>query len=154
MAALLTRRLRTLLFVFRPATGSMTTSVVWGIAGYPGGGETVPFVVYSNILLGLALAPLYALRTSANWFVLLLILLNAGSTYSLLWLILAAKRRAPPAILGCIAILLGVAALTINVTYTMTAFLASVAGVLLLLAWARRSEQYWWPLAATPGTFV
>jgi hypothetical protein len=133
-----------LLFVLRPGYWiNDDVKIAWNIAGYPGGGDTVPFLIHNNILLGLMLAPLYALRTSANWYVYLLIVLNACATGSLLWLALAAKRPTLAGIIGCSAILLAVVALTINVTYTMTAFLATVTGVLLLWASARVSLQGW-----------
>ena len=54
------------------------------------GGKPLPFLVYSNVLLGMILAPLYSLGTNINWEIWLFICINFISVWSLLYAILSA----------------------------------------------------------------
>lgn len=126
-----------LLLVFRPGYWIIDDiKIILNAIGYPAGGQ-VPFLIHTNVLLGFLMMPLYGLHTDLNWEVLFFIVVNAGSTWALLYIALQAASRAyrffaAAAILGCGLYLL------LNITYTITAAWACMAGIALLLATAKR----------------
>ncbi len=114
--------------------------IAWLLAGYPGGGGASPFPVYSNALVGLALLPLFELVGSPNWFSILLELINALSTATLFYIGLSGIRRHPHRLMACAMLVLAVGLLILEVTYTVTAFLASFSGICLVWASLQHPE--------------
>lgn len=124
--------------------------IIWNIVGYPGWSTPIPFMIYSNVLLGLVLAPLYALRTLLNWEILLLALVNLCSVWALLYLVLSARVSSRYKLAVILIVLTGIGSLTLNITYTITAVLACLSGSCLLLT-AARPETTPWRLKASGG---
>ncbi len=114
--------------------------IAWLLAGYPGGGGASPFSVYSNTLVGLVLLPLFRLAGSRNWFSILLALTNALSTATLLYIGLSRIRRYLVRLTVCGMLVLAVGLLILEISYTVTAFLASFAGIFLVWASAQRPD--------------
>ncbi|MFH1186444.1 MAG: hypothetical protein V1755_15650 [Chloroflexota bacterium] len=120
--------------------------IIWSVAGYPGGGETNPFMIHSNVLLGFLLAPLYALHTTLNWEIYLFALINACSIWVVLYLILSGSTSSDYRLRAVAAVLASGAILVLSITYTVTAALASLAGICLVLASANPRTSSWrWP---------
>ena len=120
--------------------------IIWSVAGYPGGGETNPFMIYSNVLLGFLLAPLYALPMTLNWEICLFTFINACSIWTVLYLVLSGSASTDYHLRAATAVLASGAILVLNITYTVTAVLASVAGICLVLdSTSRRTSSWRWP---------
>ena len=132
------------LFVLRPGYWiNDDLKIIWNIAGYPGARDPQPFIIFSNVLLGLMLAPLYGLRTPVNWYVLFLTIVNVSSIWALVHLAFTPRRQPASRLLGGTVVLAGVATLTLNITYTVSAFLATLAGMCLVYASAQREAGRW-----------
>lgn len=119
--------------------------IIWSVAGYPGQGVANPFMIYSNVLLGIVLAPLYGTTATLNWYVCLLTVANALSIWSILYLILSRPGRIDYRILGTVVVLACTAILVLNITYTSSAALAVFAGIGLMVdaSDARTSTWKW-----------
>jgi len=135
------------LFILRPGYWiNDDLKIIWSVAGYPGGGETNPFMIFSNVLLGFLLAPLYALPTTLNWEIFLFALINACSIWAVLYVILTGPTSTEYHIWAVTAVLASGAILVLSITYTVTAVLASLAGICLILASANPQVPSWrWP---------
>jgi hypothetical protein len=116
---------------------------IWVLVGYPSGTGPVPFLVYSNVLLGFVLDALYGLPTQLNWAMILYAAINVFSIWVLLLLLLETRASPGLKVLGSAILLGGLGVPTINLTYTFTAALASVAGLCLLLSAAGRATRRW-----------
>jgi hypothetical protein len=144
-----------ILLVLRPGYWiNDDVKIVWNLAGYPGYGAPTQFMIHSNILVGLILAPLYGLHASANWYVILLATTNALAIWAFLALGLAARYPAPSTRLGLAIIVAGTSTLVLNMTYTVSAFLSSLAGICLIWASAQRPRRKWRRLAVFGLTLV
>ena len=99
--------------------------------GFPGGNPT-PFLIYSNILLGFILAPLYALPTALNWEILIFSLINLLSLWGLMYILFASPMQILNKVMGACIILAGAAYFMLNITYTSVALLACFAGICLI----------------------
>ncbi len=108
------------------------------LAGYPGN-NPAPFLIFSNVLLGLILTPLYALHTNLNWEMLLFAAVNLLSVWALLYILLSEAIAEAYKVAGSIIILACTAYFALNITFTSTAALACFAGLCLLLAGSRAS---------------
>jgi hypothetical protein len=117
--------------------------IIWNVAGYPGGTQPVPFMIYSNVILGFALAPLYALPTALNWEILFLAVINLCSIWALLYCLLSSPVSGTYKLIGSAVILAGEASQTLNVTYTVTAVLACLSGICLILSATRAAATRW-----------
>ncbi len=115
--------------------------IILNAIGYPAGGH-VPFLIHTNVLIGFLLLPLYALPTSLNWEILLFVVINACSTWAFLYVALSSESR-PGRWFGTALILACSLFLLLDITYTVTAAWASVAGMTLLLASAWQSTARW-----------
>ncbi len=101
--------------------------------GYPGV-QPAPFLIFSNVLLGLALTPLYGLGTSLNWEIILFGLLNFISLWVILYMLLSSGASRVYKTGGAILILACAAYYGLNITFSGTAALASFAGLSAILA--------------------
>ncbi len=117
--------------------------MIWNLVGYPGSFRSIPFLVHSNVLLGLALEPLYGLQTTTNWAMILFAAINVCSVCALVYVFLVGQLSASYKLLGVVVVLVGLAAPTLNLTFTFSAALASLSGICLLLAGAIRNTSHW-----------
>lgn len=117
--------------------------IIWNIIGYPGESHPIPVMIYSNVLLGLVLDPLYSLRSVMNWEMVLLAIVNLCSMWALLYVALSAKVSNGPTPIALLVILTGIGSLTLNITYTITAVLACLSGSSLLLTAAYPGTTGW-----------
>jgi hypothetical protein len=95
-------------------------------------GEAAPVLVFSNVILGFLLKPLYSLPSRLNWEILLFLLIHFFSIWTLLFLLLVRRLKAGVSIFGTFAILLTDVYFLINITFTTTAAFAALAGFCLL----------------------
>ena len=107
-------------------------------SGYPGG-DPAPFLVYSNVLLGFILIPLYALHTVLNWEMLLFSMINFFSLWGLLFILLLRPGPARIKVFEGTVVLAGAAYFILNITYSNVGLLACFAGICMILASARSS---------------
>lgn len=106
-------------------------------AGYPGV-QPSPFLIFSNVLLGLALVPLHQLPSPLNWEILLFVLANAASIWTLLYLVAAAPAGRSYRAVGAILVLACASYYGLNITFSSTAALACFAGLCALLGSAAK----------------
>jgi hypothetical protein len=111
------------------------------VDGYPGG-HPVPFLVFSNVLLGFLLKPLYALPTALNWQVLLFVLVQFVAVWALLCLVFDGPASRTYRAYGVLAVLLCDAYFIQNLTFTTTASFACIAGSCLILFAARSAAPF------------
>jgi hypothetical protein len=106
--------------------------IAWLLAGYPGEKAPSPFPLHSSVIIGLILLPLFKSAAAQNWFTILLAATNALSISAMLYLVMRATRPPSIRILGCVIVLLTMALFVLQLTFTITAFLASLAGICLM----------------------
>src|ERR1700690_224332 len=127
------------LFLFHPGYGiNDDLKIIWLVVGYPGG-NPVPFLVYSNVLLGLILTPLYALHTIINWEILGFVATNFLSVWVFLYIVLSHSSQTRQKIFGIMVILACDAYFILNITFTTIAAFTCLSGICLILASARSS---------------
>jgi hypothetical protein len=107
-------------------------SIISLASGYLGA-KPLPFMVYSNVLFGFLLNPLYGLAGGVNWEILLFILINFLSVWALVYIFLARLPNPGLKLLGTVTVILCDTYFLINITYTMIAAFASLAGLCLIL---------------------
>jgi hypothetical protein len=128
--------------VFRPGYAiNDDIKMISVVAGYPIGSPQ-PFLIFSNVLLGFMLVPLYALATRANWEVLLFVLLQFVSVWAVLQAVLSSSLAARHKAFAVVAVLVCEAYFVLNITFTTTASFACLAGSCLLLSGARSSRDF------------
>jgi hypothetical protein len=134
--------LAAVLLAFRPGYAvNDDIKMIALVAGYPTGGA-VPFLIFSNVLLGFILVPLYRLPTSLNWTVFLFILVQFIAVWVLLQLILSSSLDPRHKRFGTVAVLVCEGFFVLNITFTTTASFACLAGTCVLLSALRSSTQY------------
>jgi hypothetical protein len=106
--------------------------IAWLLAGYPAAGDPIPFAVHSNVLVGLLLVPLFNYAGSINWFAIFLELTNAVSAAILVYLAMSAFRQPRQRLIAGLVVLGGMALFFLEVSFTISAFLASLAGFVLV----------------------
>lgn len=111
-------------------------SIISLASGYLGG-RPLPFLVFSNVLWGFLLNPLYALHTRINWEVLLFIVIDFISTSGLIYLVISRPLKTLYKLCGVLGILLADAYFLVNINFTTIAAFASISGFCLLLAGVR-----------------
>ncbi len=110
------------------------------VSGYLG--SPTPFMVFSNVLLGLILIPLYQLKTNLNWETLLFILVNLVSVWCLLYIVISTPIRGKYRALGALAVLSSDSYFLINLSFTTIAAFAAIAGFsTIFMAAARHSPR-------------
>lgn len=112
--------------------------IAWLLSGYPAAGSPIPFAVHSNVLVGLFLLPLFRFAGSRNWFSISLELTNALATAVLVYLSISAFRRLRHRLAAGSLVLALMALFVLEVSYTISAFLASLAGFLLVWTGTQR----------------
>lgn len=125
------------LAVFRPGYAvSDDISMISLVSGYLGT-TPVPFMTFSNVLLGFVLIPLYAIHSNLNWEIWLLIAVNFLSVWILVHLVLSHPLRLAYKIAGILVLLACDSYLLMRITYTSMAAFAAVAGFCAVLTAAR-----------------
>lgn len=102
------------------------------LSGYLGG-LPLPFPVQSNVLLGLFLSPLYALSSGANWMVWFYIAVNFVSVWGLVYIFASQLPDAKSKSLATLTVLLCDTYFLLNITFTMIAAFATLAGLCLVM---------------------
>ena len=119
---------------FRPRYGTNDDIDMVSIAAGYLGGKSFPFLVYSNVLLGLALNSLYSLHTNVNWEIWLFLFINFLSVWALIYIILSSSKNAQHRLIGTLIVLICDSYFILNITFTNIAAFASLAGICLILA--------------------
>jgi len=127
------------LFLFHPGYGiNDDLKMIWLVVGYPGS-NPVPFLVHSNVLIGLILTPLYALHTMINWEILVFVAINFLSVWAFLYIFLSHASPFRQKLFGVMIILACDAYFILNITFTTIAAFACLSGICLILATSRSS---------------
>jgi hypothetical protein len=123
-----------LVFIFfRPGYGATDDINIISIAfGYLGG-KPLPFLVYSNVLLGFALNFFYGVSPHINWEICFFIALNFLSVWALIYVFSSRLPEARLKLFATLSILLADAYFVINLTFTLMAAFSTLAGFCLLL---------------------
>ncbi len=111
------------------------------LAGYPGN-NPAPFPVFSNVLLGLMLVPLYSLHTAVNWEIWLFSVMNFLSVWALLHILLSGSMPTRHKLFGASFILACAAYFALNITFTSAAALACLTGICLILDATRSTARH------------
>jgi hypothetical protein len=113
------------------------------------GGKPIPFLVFSNVLLGFLLNPLYSIHGSLNWEIWLFIAVNFLSVWALVYVALTRPLPTIYRFAGILAVLSGDGYFLTNITFTTIAAFAALAGfcIILMTAYApaplpRRAWMY------------
>ena len=114
-----------------------------GVAGVAYVSEPGEHLVYTNVLLGYPLSRLYRLAPDVPWYGLYQLLAVVSSAAAINTLLLSINRSWKQWILMCLHFFAAIAPCLISIQFTKTAFLATEAGLLLLLAPCFREEC--WP---------
>jgi hypothetical protein len=110
------------------------------VSGYLGG-STSQFLVHGNVTIGFLMKYLYGLHIGQNWFILFLIQANFLSVWALIGLIFTQRIEAGSKFFGSLAIILCDIYFLVNITYTVVAAFACLAGLGLLISAALSSSQ-------------
>ncbi len=121
------------LVVFRPGYGINDDFGIISLASGYLGGKPVPYLTYSNVLLGFILNPLYELHTNINWLIIIFLAVNFLAVASLLYVISSLPLNIYQKLFGILAILICDGYFLINITFTIIAAFASIAGLCLVL---------------------
>ncbi len=122
------------IFVLHPGYGINDDFGIISLASGYLGGKPVPFLAYSNVLLGFVFNALYALHTSLNWWMLFLLFLDFLATSALLQMVFSMPLGSSQKLLGALGVLICNAYFLINLTYTIIAAYVTTAGLCLLLS--------------------
>jgi hypothetical protein len=101
-------------------------------AGYPAA-TPAPFLVFSNVMLGLLVLPLYALHTPINWEIWLFSAVDLLSVWALLYILFSQPIETRSKLLGAFIIVACSAYFALNITFTNAASLSCFAGLCLIL---------------------
>ena len=126
------------LLVFRPGYQVDDDITMISLASGYLGGKPVPFLIFSNVILGFLLNLLYRLPTNLNWEILLFVALNFFSVWCLIYLILCFPLKAVEKIIGILAVLLADSYFLLSITFTTIAAFVAIAGFCSMLAAAHR----------------
>lgn len=107
-------------------------------SGYVGG-TRVPFLMYSNVLYGLLLVPLYGLPGHVNWEVVTFVALDLAASVGLAYVVLARRRSLPARAFALSALMIVASHVLHSITFTTTAAFASLSGFCLLLQAASKA---------------
>jgi hypothetical protein len=121
------------LTVFRPGyLVNDDITMISLVSGYLGG-KPVPFMVYSNVIWGFLLMPLYSIHSNLNWEIWLFVLVNFLSVWALVYIASSRPLHIIYKLAGVLAVLTCDGFLLINITYTEIAAMAALAGSCLIL---------------------
>ncbi|MGA7193651.1 MAG: hypothetical protein WBW94_08475, partial [Anaerolineales bacterium] len=122
------------LFIFRPGYQvDDDITMIQLVSGYLGG-MPVPFMVFSNVLLGFLLNFLYRLPTNLNWEILIFFGVNFLSVWSLVYIVFSLPLKSAYKFLGASVILLSDSLFLLNITFTTIATFAVLSGFVSILA--------------------
>ncbi len=105
-------------------------------AGYPAN-NPAPFLVFSNVLLGIVLVPLYSLHTTVNWEIWIFCTMNFFSVWAVLHILFSGSLPKRNKVLGVSLILASGAYFALNITFTSVAALSCFAGYCMLFSAAQ-----------------
>ena len=122
------------LFVFRPGYQVDDDITMIQLASGYLGGTPVPFMVFSNVILGFLLNFLYRLPTNLNWEILFFLGINFLSVWSLVNIVFSLPLKSVHKFFGILVILLSDCLFLLNVTFTTMATFAALSGLVSILA--------------------
>ncbi len=125
------------MLVFRPGYAVNDDFGIISLASGYLGGQPVPFLMFSNVLLGFLLNSLYELHTRINWLIILSLAVNFLSIFTLLHLIFSAHLRRYQKLFAALAVLVCDTNFLMNITFTTTAAFASLTGLVLVVSAAQ-----------------
>ncbi len=129
------------LFVFRPGYQvDDDVTMIQMVSGYLGG-KPVPFMVFSNVLLGFILNFLYGLPTNLNWEILLFFGVDFLSVWCLVYIVFSLPLKSVYKFFGVLVILLSDSLFLLNVTFTTIATFAVISGFVSILAATYKGSQ-------------
>jgi hypothetical protein len=130
------------LFVFRPGYQvDDDITMIQLVSGYFGG-QPVPFMVFSNVILGFLLNILYRLPTDLNWEILLFFVLNFLSAWCLVYILFSLPLKSVYKFFGVWVIFLSDGLFLLNITFTTTATFAVISGFVSILAAAYQGCRF------------
>jgi hypothetical protein len=133
-----------ILFVLHPGYWiNDDLAIVWNMLGYPGTLAPTPFMVYGNVLLGMVLSALYGLQIAVNWQMVVLTLLNACAVWGFLFVLLSSNLAVGYKAAGALIMLAAASPIVLNITFTITAALAGLSGMCLVLTAADLRRTSW-----------
>ena len=142
------------LLVFRPGYAvNDDISMIAIAAGYPGG-QPLPFLMFSNVLLGLLLNLLYRLPGALNWEIWIFLTLQFLSVWGLLAVILSGPWRRTWKAVGILLVVSCASTFLLEITFTTTAGLTALAGCCLILAACRARAEVDRKLLAFGGLLI
>lgn len=121
------------LVLLRPGYGANDDIDIIAIASGYLGGKPVPFLIFSNVILGFALNFLYGLHPQVNWEMLVFLAINFCSLWALLFAIMTSPLPGNLNTWGLWVMLLADGYFLLNLTFTTIAAFACIAGFFLIL---------------------
>ncbi|HSR31669.1 MAG TPA: hypothetical protein VLY63_13970, partial [Anaerolineae bacterium] len=109
-------------------------------AGYPDVTAS-PFLVFSNVLLGFLLVPLYKLPTAINWEIALFVTVDMIAAWTLLYFVVSASTPRFYRVMGMVLLLACLSYYPLQITFTSTAALACFTGLFAVLAGASAPKK-------------
>jgi len=122
------------LFVFRPGYQVDDDITMIQLASGYLGGTPVPFMVFSNVILGFLLDLLYKLPSNLNWEILIFIGVNFLSVWCLVYIVFSLPLKSIYKFSGGWVILLSDSLFLLNITFTTIATFAVISGFISILA--------------------
>jgi len=130
------------LFVFRPGYQvDDDITMIQLVSGYLGG-QPVPFMVFSNVILGFLLNFLYRLPTNLNWEIWLFFLLNFLSVWCLVYIVFSLPLKSAYKFFGVLVVFLSDSLFLLNITFTTTAAFAVISGFVSILAASYKGSRF------------
>jgi len=122
------------LFVFRPGYQVDDDITMIQLASGYLGGTPVPFMVFSNVILGFILNLLYRMPTILNWEILIFFGIHFLSVWCLVYIVFSLPLKSVYKSFGILVILLSDSLFLLNITFTTTATFAVISGFVSILA--------------------
>jgi hypothetical protein len=126
---------------FRLGYGSYDDTTMIAMASGYLGGQPTPFLVFSNVLFGLVLQPLFRLNPHVNWAVVLYIAAHFLALWALVWIIFTRLMRPFHRVVALVVVVLFASYFLIHITFTTTAAMAAIAGLALILTALRTQAR-------------
>jgi hypothetical protein len=130
------------LIVFRPGYQVDDDITMIQLASGYLGGQPVPFMVFSNVVLGFLLNFLYRLPTHLNWEIWLFFTLNFLSVWCLVYIIFSLPLKSTYKFFGVLVVFLSESLFLLNITFTTTATFAVISGFVSILAAAYKGFHF------------
>src|SRR5271157_2785299 len=130
------------LFVFRPGYQVDDDITMIQLASGYLGGTPVPFMVFSNVILGFILNLLYRMPTILNWEILIFFGIHFLSVWCLVYIVFSLPLKSVYKSFGILVILLSDSLFLLNVTFTTTATFAAISGFVSILAATYKGSRF------------